>query len=98
MSVVIRELDILEQLFQNFTDSDKQQFLASVSHNIEIKKVVEPKKITCCPHCQSAHFVKNGKKCGNQMYLCRNPDCRKSFVEQTGTILYNTQKGIEVWE
>lgn len=98
MLAITRELDILEQLFQNFTDSDKQQFLASVSHNIEIKKVVEPKKITCCPHCQSAHFVKNGKKCGNQMYLCRNPDCRKSFVEQTSTILYNTQKGIEVWE
>lgn len=98
MSAVTRELDILKQLFQSLPDSEKRQFLASVSQKIEIKKVVEPKKITCCPHCQSAHFVKNGKKCGNQMYLCRNDDCRKSFVEQTGTILYNTQKDIEVWE
>lgn len=32
------------------------------------------------------------------MYLCLNPDCRKSFVEQTGTILYNTHKDIDVWE
>ena len=98
MSGVTKELDILKQLFSNLSEEDKQQFLVSVSQQSEIKKVVLPKEIICCPHCQSKHFVKNGKKCGNQMYLCRNPECKKSFVEQTGTILYGSQKGIDVWE
>ena len=98
MSGVTKELDILKQLFSNLSEKDKQQFLVSVSQQSEIKKVVLSKEIICCPHCQSKHFVKNGKKCGNQMYLCRNPECKKSFVEQTGTILYGSQKGIDVWE
>ena len=96
MSGVTKELDILKQLFENLPDTDKQAFLTSVSQKEQVKKVIEPRKITNCPHCQSTHFVKNGKKCNNQSYLCR--DCKKSFVEQTGTILYNTQKDIEVWE
>ena len=96
MSGVTKELDILKQLFENLSDTDKQAFLTSVSQKEQVKKVIEPRKITNCPHCQSTHFVKNGKDCGNQRYLCR--DCKKSFVEQTGTILFGTQKDIEVWE
>lgn len=96
MSGVTKELDILKQLFENLSDTDKQAFLTSVSSKEQVKKVIEPRKVTKCPHCQSTHFVKNGKDCGNQRFLCR--DCKKSFVEQTGTILYNTQKDIEVWE
>ena len=90
MSGVTKELDILKQLFENLSDTDKQAFLTSVSQKEQVKKVIEPRKITNCPHCQSTHFVKNGTKCDNQRYLCR--DCKKSFVEQTGTILYKTQK------
>ncbi|GFL83473.1 hypothetical protein TUM15787_00760 [Neisseria gonorrhoeae] len=96
MSGVTKELDILKQLFENLSDTDKQAFLTSVSSKEQVKKVIEPRKVTKCPHCQSTHFVKNGKDCGNQRFLCR--DCKKSFVEQTCTILYNTQKDIEVWE
>ncbi len=92
MSGITKELDILKQLFENLSDTDKQAFLTSVSQKeaVQVKKVIEPRKITNCPHCQSTHFVKNGTKCDNQRYLCR--DCKKSFVEQTGTILYKTQK------
>lgn len=58
MSAVTRELDILKQLFQSLPDSEKRQFLASVSQKIEIKKVVEPKKnhllsaLPICTFCQ----------------------------------------------
>ena len=96
MSGVTKELDILKQLFENLSDADKQSFLTSVSQKDQVKKVIQPRKITHCPHCQSTHFVKNGTKCDNQRYLCR--ECKKSFVEQTGTILYGSQKDIEVWE
>ena len=92
ISGVTKDLDILKQLFENLSDTDKQDFLTSVSQKEQVKRVIEPRQITNCPHCQSTHFVKNGIKCNNQRYLYR--DCKKSFVEQTGTILYNSQKDI----
>ena len=96
ISDLTKELDILKQLFENLSDADKQDFLTSVSQKEQIKKVIEPRKITNCPHCQSTHFVKNGKDCGSWRYLCRN--CKKSFVEQTAIILFGSQKAIETWE
>ncbi|MGF7432903.1 IS1/IS1595 family N-terminal zinc-binding domain-containing protein [Pasteurella bettyae] len=59
---------------------------------MRLKKVAKPKQIACCLHCQSTHFVKNSKKCGHQKHLCCNSNCKKSFVEQTGTIMYGSQK------
>lgn len=96
MSHTTSNIDILKQLFNNLSDKEKQTFISEISSQNTLKKVIEPKEVTHCPHCESTHFVKNGTKCGNQRYLCR--DCKKSFVEQTGTILYNSQKDIEVWE
>jgi len=96
MSGITKELDILKQLFSNLSDEDKHNFLSLVSQTNEIKKVIQPKEIIYCPHCQSTYFVKNGKKCNNQRYLCR--DCKKSFVEQTGTILYGSRKELAIWE
>lgn len=96
MSHATSNIDILKQLFNNLSDKEKQTFISEISSQNTLKKVIEPKEVTHCPHCESTHFVKNGTKCGNQRYLCR--DCKKSFVEQTGTILYNSQKDIEVWE
>ena len=96
MPCITKELDVLKQLFSSLSEEDKHQFLASVSQNNEIKKVIQHKEVTCCPHCQSKHFVKHGKGCGNQRFLCRS--CKKSFVEQAGTILYGSQKDIEIWE
>lgn len=69
MTGITKELDVLKQLFSNLSEEDKQRFLVSVSQGSEIKKVVESKEITCCPHCKATHFVKNGKECGNQRYL-----------------------------
>lgn len=95
MSGVTKELGILKQLFENLSDTDQQAFLTSVRQKEQAKKVIEPRKITNYPHCQSTYFVKNGKDCGNQRYLCR--ECKKSFVEQTGTILYDSQKDFDAW-
>lgn len=96
MSSATKELNILKQLFDNLSDTDKQAFLASVNGQEQVRKVLKPKKVESCPHCQSTHFVKNGREHGNQRYLCRN--CKKSFVAQTGTVLHGSQKHIEVWE
>ncbi len=40
--------------------------------------------VTCCPHCGSVHFVKNGfNPHHKQKYRCK--DCRSVFMAATGT-------------
>lgn len=91
----IHEIDMLKQLFENFSEQDKQHFLSQITHSkTAIQKVIQPREVKACPHCQSAHFVKNGKTEGNQRYLCKS--CRKTFVENTGTILFSMKKDIAV--
>lgn len=53
MSGVTKELDILKQLFENLSDTDKQAFLTSVGQKEQVKKFIKPRKITNCPRCQS---------------------------------------------
>lgn len=77
MSHTTSNIDILKQLFNNLSDKEKQTFISEISSQNTLKKVIEPKEVTHCPHCESTHFVKNGTKCGNQRYLCR--DCKKVF-------------------
>jgi transposase-like protein len=48
-----------------------------------------------CPHCKSANVVRNGHKHRKQAYLCR--DCNKSFVQTTGTVMFNSHSGESVW-
>lgn len=92
-----KEIDILKQLFQNLSDQDKQQFLADISNTQNvIQKVIQPREVKSCPHCQSTHFVKNGKRNGRQNFRCST--CNKAFVEQTGTILFSMKKDISVLE
>ncbi|PRJ58606.1 hypothetical protein BV097_01206 [Haemophilus influenzae] len=42
MSGITKDLDILKQLFENLSDSDKQNFLTSVSQRKQVKRVIEP--------------------------------------------------------
>jgi transposase-like protein len=49
-----------------------------------------------CPHCHGKNVVRNGKRRGNQSYLCR--DCGKSFVRTTGTVMYRSHSGEAVWK
>lgn len=90
-------IKVLTQLFNSLSDKEKEDFLSSLSpKNIEKSlSSILPKEITCCPHCQSEKYAKNGKRNGNQRYLCST--CNKSFVEQTNTIFSHSKKDIEVW-
>jgi transposase-like protein len=49
-----------------------------------------------CPHCHGKNSVRNGKRRGDQRYLCR--DCGKSFVRTTGTAMYRSHSGEAVWK
>ena len=91
------EVNILKQLYYNLNDADKTAFLNSINQSShEVNSALSPKKVTLCPHCGSVHFVKNGTKLGHQRYLCR--ECNKSFVQNSGTILFRTHKGINIWQ
>ena len=90
------EVDVLKQIFNNLTDEDKVAFLDSIKKPPhELDSILYPKQITACPHCGSAHFVKNGTKNERQRYLCR--DCNKSFMMYSSTILFRTHKKICIW-
>ena len=94
---ITHDIDVLKQLFENLSDTGKQQFLSEITNSkATIQKVIQPREVKTCPHCQSTHFVKNGKTNSNQRYLCKA--CRKTFVEQTGTILFSMKKDISVLE
>ena len=97
MSRTTKEIDILKQLFENLSGVEKQRFLSEIAcPKAAIQKVIQPRKVETCPHCQSTHFVKNGKRNGKQNFRCRS--CNKAFVEQTGTILFSMKKDISVLE
>ena len=96
MSKNTNNLNILTQLFSTLSEHEKRDFLSSVSSSTELTKVIQSKEATHCPYCQSKYFVKNGIQNNAQRFLCRN--CKKSFVEQTGTILSYTKKNLAVWE
>lgn len=51
MSGVTKELDILKQLFENLSDTDKQAFLTSVSSKEQVKKSLNQEKL------RSAHIA-----------------------------------------
>ena len=38
MSGITKEIDVLKQLFSNLSETDKQQFLTSVTQQTEVKK------------------------------------------------------------
>jgi transposase-like protein len=49
-----------------------------------------------CPHCGSGKVVKNGRKHGNQAYLCR--DCGKSYVSTTKSAIEHSRSSKTVWK
>lgn len=93
-----KQINVLKQLFDNLQETDKDAFLKLLlKEGEETTSEVTQKVVSVCPHCGSKHFVKNGAThAGSQRYLCR--DCHKSFVEDSGTILYYTQKSLGTWQ
>ena len=66
---------------------------------IEIKRKSENEKESeeqSCPHCKSAHIVRNGKNRGKQVYLCCG--CKKSFRETTAAAVSHSHSNATVWK
>lgn len=102
------KLEILTQLFQSLSESEKKNFFARITENghkaaiipSEVKQtksslIQSVRKDARCPVCGSSHIVRNGWKCNVQQYLCR--ECGKSFGDTENTILKSTKKDLEVW-
>lgn len=91
---------IQHQLFASLSETDKRLFLSSLGSaevvNIPTDNTIAiSRDVKACPHCGSTHFVKNGRGDGKQRYLCH--DCKRSFLEFTGTILIHTKKELGTW-
>ncbi|MGL2908076.1 IS1595 family transposase [Helicobacter pylori] len=91
------ELEIIKQLFNSLTETDKKAFLKTIKDKEKptIKTPIQ-KEIKECPHCKSNQFVKNGKKDNRQRFICKN--CSKTFTLTNKTILFSTKKDIGVWK
>ncbi|AFI05408.1 IS1595 family transposase [Helicobacter cetorum] len=91
------ELEIIKQLFNNLTETDKKAFLKTIKDKEKsITKTPIQKEIKECPHCKSNQFVKNGKKDNKQRFMCK--DCKKTFTLTNNTILFSTKTDIKVWK
>ncbi|MFL1707540.1 IS1595 family transposase [Campylobacter sp. MOP7] len=93
-----QEIEIIRQLCNSLSNDDKKSLIKFLKlkdsddkQNLNIKK-----EVSCCPHCQSAHFVKNGTSRGTKRFLCK--DCGKSFTTTTNTIFFNAKKDILIWQ
>lgn len=52
--------------------------------------------VTCCPHCGSVHFVKNGfNPKHRQKYRCK--ECRSVFMATTGTMFTHSKTSFNTW-
>ena len=91
------EMDILRQLFNGLSDSDKQAFLEEAKS----KKVKNTPPINFdldkkeCPYCHSTHIVKNGTRKGAQSYICR--ECKKSFSSASKTVFFSSKYSLATW-
>ena len=83
------EFEIIKQLFS--TKDNKKSFLKSITPKEKLTRELKE-----CPHCKSAHFVKNGKAQGKQRFMCMT--CHKTFTHTNNTILYGVKKDISVWK
>lgn len=89
------ELNILFQIFNNLSESEKKAFLRKVKGGNSTNQ--SKSRTTCnCAYCKSQHIVKFGKSDkGEQRYLCK--DCNKTFTAKTNTILYKSPYSEKVW-
>ncbi len=91
------ELEIAKQLFSILSDDDKKSFLKSIkSKEKSEQNFTFTKNIKECPHCKSAHFIKNGKNGNSQRFICKN--CCKTFTTSNNTILFATKKNMTTWK
>jgi len=79
------------------TPTPKKRIVLDGETKAIMRKCSENRSETfCCPHCGSISVVKNGSKGGRQRYKCK--DCKKSFGDTYGTVLYKSKLSIERWK
>lgn len=82
------ELEFIQAFISKLTH-DRVTLDTSNAENMEYT-------VSCCPHCGSFHFVKNGfNKKHRQKYLCR--DCGKIFSDTTNSIFSHTRSDYHTW-
>lgn len=105
MALTTSQIEILRQLFDNLSTEQRADFVAWMNAAPEAAApaavasieafLAQKNPVSVCPHCGSAHILKNGVRNGRQRFVCK--DCRKSFVRASQSILYRTQKGMGTW-
>lgn len=81
------ELDsVISELYEKLSNANKDNSVYSLSSN----------EVTCCKHCGSIHFVKNGHdRHGHTRYICK--DCHKTFSATSNSVISGTHKDSFVW-
>jgi len=79
------------RLFRSLSDKEKQKVLKELEKELKDKPIrSKDSVVTCCPHCNSEIFVKNGHRGALQNYKCKS--CFKVFTSKTGTALHGLHK------
>lgn len=61
------------------------------------KKFIHITNPNICPHCNTTKFTKYGFKNNNQRYKCKNPNCLKTFSNNTNRLWSYSKKDITLW-
>lgn len=81
----------ITRLFNSLSIGEKDVVLQNLSNEYSGDGAsIENAVASCCPHCESKLFVKNGKLREVQKYKCKV--CCKVFTSKTGTSLHRLQK------
>lgn len=79
------------RLFKRLSEEEKNNVLQELTQtSIGETKLIKEVPVVSCPHCESKHFVRNGKRNDIQKYKCKV--CCKDFSSKTGTSLHRLQK------
>jgi transposase-like protein len=88
------KLSQLINLVQRLPEEHQDAAIEFLSGKIE--ESAENKPNPPCPHCGSGNITRFGQKQGRQRYRCK--ECRKTYVETTHTVMYQSHYGEAVWK
>ncbi|GHU14344.1 hypothetical protein FACS189449_10910 [Alphaproteobacteria bacterium] len=91
-----KTLSDLIELVKHLPEKAVEEAIKNVTDLKEKYEKEEKRNRPPCPHCKSENVVRNGHKCNKQAYLCRG--CDKSFVQTTGSVMFNSRSGEAVWK
>jgi transposase-like protein len=93
MEVTLKDIiGLAKELPEKYFEETYEK-LKKIKEKSDLEKETE---VNVCPHCGSAHIVKNGKHSQKQAYICRS--CGKSFVETTKSAIEHSHSSETVWK